>query len=1094
MAIVTDLSTAPYHDDYDKNDNFHRILFRPGYAVQARELTQLQTIMQGQIERFANDYLVDGTIVSGGGLITDNTNYVKLRDKDANNRVLLISDFFVNDKIANVVIEGQTSGMTGKLVHAVGGDEYSAPDYFTIYCHYTNSGANNATKAFAPGETLIFRTAASNTFVVAANVIGANATGMSLKANIDEGICYHKGNFIRIPPQSIIVGKYTTLPYKNLGLTTVESIVDSNQDSSLLDNSTGSSNYAAPGADRLKIVPTLTAHDLNYANTENFFSIALIMGGSIEQRSKDSKYAAIGKMIGEKLFDTFGNYAVEPFNLRIREHLRKDNSLGRYTLAESGNTEMLVCEVEKGAGYVNGEKIELQASRFLDFDKAIDTLTRQEARVGQNIGNYVNVKEFVGDWDFANIEEVELYDTVQRGISDKNFGNQAIAGQAIGTANIRGIQWDAGVAGTADGKYRMYLFDIEMYPNKSFADVRSIVKENGAPYNSMADVVLDAGIAKVQETNKNTLVFPLGQKASKTLTDCQFIYRAKRDLTIDTQGIGDITDIFATITPHAGGSEGLAITGSLTNVGERDFILVNKNATAVTTTPHTGMVTAYTSNNNVANLSCSIVGTGTNFTSTYQVGDLIQIGTNQPTTILSIADDTHMRVANTDLGTASGLSGAAAAHKTVFPPGYVFDLSSNGTITATNDSITINLQQGSSGVSGNLASQCAATVYFNMLRSSASPTLKTLQDSSNDSTKNRFVKLDLSTHSANTVGPWPLGVSDAFKLVKVYKGAAGAVTENDRDVTSQFQLDSGMKDAMYDTAYLELKEDSSLSLSASDGLLVKFNYFGRDRSAGIGFLSVDSYPIDDVDVANTVAITTQEIPIFTSPTNGIRYDLRDHIDMRPIRANTCEPKTTAAAAPVNPTFSNTTFSLTSSGAYMPTPDESFQADYEYYLPRRDRVVITKGGTFQVIKGVPDETPQTPTEIAGSMTLGTLVIPPYPSLSPYVAKQYDRSDYAVRLTLENNRRYTMKDLRAVEQRVKNLEYYSTMNLLETATKNKQLSSENAIDRYKNGFFVDGMESLVNVDTSNPYFRAAIDQNNGVLRPTFTRADIKMEIKI
>jgi len=191
MAIETNLNQSPYFDDFNENKNFHRVLFRPGYAVQARELTQLQTILQNQIERFANEVVIDGTIITGGGLITDQTNYVKLRDKDANNRVILLSDFFTNGKVANVTITGATSGMTAKLVHAVEGSEAAAPNYLTLYCHYTNSGANNTTRAFINNEELDFKWSANNAHKFFANTITSGATGKSMKANISDGICYH---------------------------------------------------------------------------------------------------------------------------------------------------------------------------------------------------------------------------------------------------------------------------------------------------------------------------------------------------------------------------------------------------------------------------------------------------------------------------------------------------------------------------------------------------------------------------------------------------------------------------------------------------------------------------------------------------------------------------------------------------------------------------------------------------------------------------------------------------------------------------------------------------------------------------------------
>ena len=51
MAQLTNLNVSPYYDDFDKTDDFHRVLFRPGFAIQARELTTLQSILQNQIEQ-----------------------------------------------------------------------------------------------------------------------------------------------------------------------------------------------------------------------------------------------------------------------------------------------------------------------------------------------------------------------------------------------------------------------------------------------------------------------------------------------------------------------------------------------------------------------------------------------------------------------------------------------------------------------------------------------------------------------------------------------------------------------------------------------------------------------------------------------------------------------------------------------------------------------------------------------------------------------------------------------------------------------------------------------------------------------------------
>ena len=78
MALKTNLNSAPYYDDFDSSDNFHRVLFRPGYAIQARELTQLQSILQNQIEEHGSHIFEDGAIVVPGE-VSFNNQYQSVR-------------------------------------------------------------------------------------------------------------------------------------------------------------------------------------------------------------------------------------------------------------------------------------------------------------------------------------------------------------------------------------------------------------------------------------------------------------------------------------------------------------------------------------------------------------------------------------------------------------------------------------------------------------------------------------------------------------------------------------------------------------------------------------------------------------------------------------------------------------------------------------------------------------------------------------------------------------------------------------------------------------------------------------------------------
>ena len=74
----TTFSTT-YKDDFKDSDGYHRILFNSGKALQARELTQIQTFLQQQITRFGNNIFKEGAIVKPGGVnLNQGYEFVKL--------------------------------------------------------------------------------------------------------------------------------------------------------------------------------------------------------------------------------------------------------------------------------------------------------------------------------------------------------------------------------------------------------------------------------------------------------------------------------------------------------------------------------------------------------------------------------------------------------------------------------------------------------------------------------------------------------------------------------------------------------------------------------------------------------------------------------------------------------------------------------------------------------------------------------------------------------------------------------------------------------------------------------------------------------
>jgi hypothetical protein len=1073
MALETNFNVSPYFDDFNEEKNFHRVLFRPGYAVQARELTQMQTILQNQIERFANRVVHDGKIISGCSPKVSRIGYVKLRDRDAaNNRVLLLGDFFESGAVANLNIIGETSGVTAQLVDAIEGSEAAAPNYLSVFVKYTNSGSSNTESTFSDNEQLIFNYA-NGDFAVAGNTISSDSTGYGLRATVTDGIIYHKGNFVRVDHQGIILEKYALTTDKKLGFETQELIIDSNSDSDLLDNATGSTNYSAPGANRIKLTPKLASRSLESANTTTFFAIAYVEEGTIVQETNDD-LGGVDVTLADRIGEIHGNFATKPFNIRIREHNKGSNNLGRYA---NGDINKLVAEIEPSVAFVSGNRVELLRTVYRDVDKATDYATKLDRTLTQSVGNYIICDEVAGSWDLKNLDEVTLYDTAQGAITDGSYSGHTAQGSSIGTANVRGIEYNSGTPGLADGRFRIYLFNIKMDSGKSFGQVKGlyIANSGGTGTHSFADVVLEGGVAKLKETGLNTLIYPFTQRGTKlyqkdtnpsddALNNVQFVYRTEKDATVTGQTVNITVG-----SGHAGGTEELNETGPISDTLETEFVVVSTDAAE--TEDFNGTITV---------TGTAVVGSGTDLENDYDVGDYIKYyssGSPVEGRIASISDAYNITL-ETSPGNATGVN-----HHKVYKKGHIFDFSGtrrNLSSTGADPDNTITLDFGEQWAN---TESFSIKVYANVKRTSAVKASKVVN-------KNKFVHINTSTHPEGANGPWSLGVPDAYKLVSVYKGTTTGVTTSDDDVTSHFELDSGQKDSFYDISMLRQKATSTLDLSSS-GLLVKFNYFTRDTDNGVGFFSADSYPIQDSNPDATDAILAQDIPVYISPTTGEQYDLRDSIDFRPMRSATATPSATGtvAAAPTNPTESSS-FAIATE-AFIPAPDENFQTDIEYYLPRRDKIVITREGTVEVVKGIPSLSPKAPSEKVGSMTLASLDIPPYPSLSPYVARTTGRSLYGVTMSLENNRRFTMKDLRAVEQRVKRLEYYSSLNALESAARNKQIFGSSGLDRYKNGFLVDNFDGHNIADTTKVGYRAAIDRNRTQLRPRFERHDVPME---
>lgn len=309
----------------------------------------------------------------------------------------------------------------------------------------------------------------------------------------------------------------------------------------------------------------------------------------------------------------------------------------------------------------------------------------------------------------------------------------------------------------------------------------------------------------------------------------------------------------------------------------------------------------------------------------------------------------------------------------------------------------------------------------------------------------------INAASSRTVS---LGVADVYAIPKVYAVTdANSISTGYHDVTNRYTLDNGQRDWCYDHASLVLRP--GFSHYTANQMLVMADVFRHSSSNG--YFTGKSY-------ANSgLADDYADIPMFTDPKGGKVYSLRDCVDFRPIRT-----ANTVTANVANNPYVNTSAAFDTT--VLPYPDGTFQSDYDYYLPRVDKIVLTKDRTLKVLSGVPESNPIAPADDQDGITLYTVNYPAYTANVSMV--QFQVFEY---------RRYTMKDIGRLQKRIENLEYYVQLSVLEARTLNTPEFSADNLERFKNGILVDSFMSSGVADLVDDDYYAAIDPINRELRP-------------
>lgn len=756
MSVITQLNAQPYWDDFSpEQKDFLRILFRPGYAVQARELNQLQSILQTQVERFGNHIFKDGSIVIGGLTTVDTTTtkYLKILTNFSGSEVDL--DIFSG----NVEIVGSTSGAKGVVVA---------------------TGESPKVLIYKPLNGISFSTSENiqvNSIEVATTE-SSSISGNSSVASISEGIFYTKGIFVICPEQTVIIQRDSNTPSKLIGLTSEVDIITSEDDSSLLDNANGSYNYAAPGANRLKINLTLDVQDLGYISTD-FIGLLEIRSGEIYKQINRPSYSEILRTLARRTYDESGDYTVKPFIANIT-----------FDATDETNVK---ARLSSGKAYVKGFEVETIATTDVTIPKARTTASKNNDSTFIGYGRYVIATSAAGLPDISSLVSVDL---------------KTAGASTVGTARIRSIDYHTGTGSST--QYKVYLLDVNVTTG-TFEDVVTIEQNGGGFEFTLIANTGATGVLYLPE--ETSLVFDVGFDAVESLSDITFDFQSYADKAVSATD----TVIFS-LSPSSefqftSARYQFAGSGVSGSTGWEDYVLI---------TGATGPLTAAVSNVDITDTVIDIT-----------------FGSNLSETVHCVAKITSTDATpNTkELFSLSYAEGFFAANSTA---SSVVTLPAGATKDYVGGKLKITSGPNASDTLYDISSQSTPDITLNTaVTVTTSDYFKICPDFTAGASTNGIVYVGATGLQIDD--SISLNVPDATRIVKVIAKVGSNPTEDDwfdatLDVTSKFKFDNGQRDNYYDIATV-----TSTYASAGDTRFnIFYEYF--NHTINDGFFCSDSYP------------------------------------------------------------------------------------------------------------------------------------------------------------------------------------------------------------------------------------------------------------
>lgn len=1034
MANI-DLNISPYFDDFDPQKDFLRVLFRPGFPVQARELTTLQTFMQGQVERFGNHIFKNGSKVTGGSFTINNEVY-RLFLTGSGNAAFQLGNARVGSILATIenlegkIITNSDGTVRAQVIKQPTGT-IGTSNVGNLYYKYLTQ------KKFSVTGDFIYASIADNPDTVTTELVNTfSSVSPSCVGEIDSGVYYVNGFFTRIPEQTVIISTTSQTPSAKLGFVAGQSVVTQNNDSTLFDNARGTTNEGAPGSHRLKQDLTFVSVGSGSTVPTDFYSLIEIKDGvEVENKSINAQYNDLGKTLARRTYDESGNYFLKPFSLSL----------------ENGDSDTFVAKIGPSKAYVYGYEVEKTGTTSLTVDKDTNAIRTKNFSIPfDNISSY-QVTSVVGELPGQGASN-DPYTYANRLLLNDSDGN------TIGVA--RGYSYS-----TND---RLFIFDVKMFQVITTNTALNWSDGNDAFTNRNIGYVYNNDGQAGQPGNTITLINWSGQFRNNQVLSSTV---QPTTATITKSQIFKVTDVSAitgsggfsaTVNPASFSNPNPELINTLPNhistlrgtatVFDNDFTILDDNGLSSSTPNGNWNETRVDDQEEIEkslkfkyikikNTNTGVARTGVNF------------GWSAQDSVLSLAYPDVYQVHGINLCSSSSFSTGRFEQISVnttglVPQGAIIEGTTSGT------KAIVALQNAINTGAGDIASTSG---YHSFISGTGDTSLlEVIYKKNNAFTAGETLKVTS-----------PAGVS-AYTSPIAFTAVSTAPIG--KDYTANYVLDNGQRSEYYDTGRLVIKKGNNAP-PAGD-LIVFYSYFEATPLNNF-YYSVDSY--------SKLSFYGDDVRYFAEPKDilpkidNTGRDLRNSIDFR-FRVE--DVVTDITKSPL--LFTNRKFYK------QPRikPNSQFTTDFDQLTTYILSIAINSDAGFDIAKGNSViSNPPKPVTATNAMALYHLTIPP--------AVRYPEKEIGIETI--DNKRYTMKDIGEIEDRVNRLEESVALSLLESQALHDDLAG-----RSKSGFLTDEFSLAENnpnssADNEHEEYNATIDVFNNELIPGQTDGEqIEMEI--